>query len=662
MYRNRSVGLPFILWLCVVALALSAGTAFAFQAQGVGWEVTRATTNRGRFRPGLTPAGDHLVYVKLFAASKEFAETPLLVVFPGCDEDPKAAGRPVLNLDRIIGNREASPEYNTKWVDPGPRWRVCSPKSAVLVRGGDPVRISLLVDFLRPVSENLSPRLRGFVYQVDRELLNKVQSPVRLAQMLKGEQPVSDIVLDLYYRTNADKRMWYRGGYGDVFGKGDRPEQPEIRPETGDYLGVADQLPVVVSDFRRSIQIPYIEKDGGYDLLQYTVGWARELGSGRAGDQICREDDDFALRRDAAPQIGYDTGPFTLSGIFSTKWTDHSLHPGWGFRVEAWTLEGASWRMLASDWVQSNGTWSLYVGDLSYTGAHLRMLYRSYNDYYKPQDQDGNTYSWRDPDQYNITASFNAGHRYADCDGGDFNGVGELVDAAMYTWSRLYWIGGIDPVHPPGNPGGPINFHYPNTWDDCVGGSGPPWSCSANGSPNIWLIAAHGTRAQVVTHEMGHQLQNKFWGWKQPAGAGGPHGAGSCYPAKLGLALSEGFANFLPGWVGYPDRNVAEGGFATGRWEALELESRNSPPNCVNGWENETWVARTFWDLHDTRTDGDDILWFNHRGAVPAIYLANGVASHGDARDLRDYEVIYRAAASAGHQGFITDIFEQNRN
>ncbi len=660
MYKNRLFGIPIVLWVSIVALAFSSGTAFAFQAQGVAWGV--AKSSKGKFRPGLTPAGDDKVMIKLFAASKEFEETPLLVVFPGCDEDPKAAGRPVWNLERIIIGRAENPEYNTKWVEPEPRWRVCAQNGAVLLRRpGASARIKLRVDFLRPVSENLSPRLRGFVYQVDRDLLRKVRSPERLAQMLAREQPVSDLIVDLYYRTDAERRQWFRGTYGEVFGMGDKPEQPEVRPVTGDYQKMEEELPVVVSDFRRNIPIPYIEEDGGYSLLKDTVGWAREIGSGRAGDQVCSQDDDFAGREIVARDIDL-AGTFNLSGTFSTKWTDHSLHPGWGFRVEAWTQEGSAWRMLASDWVQSNGTWSLYVNDAYYTGAHLRMVYRSYNDYYKPQDQNGNTYSWRDPDQYGISESFNAGHRYADCDGGDFNGVGELVDAAMYTWSRLYWIGGIDPVHPPGSPGGPINFHYPNTWNDCVGGSGPPWSCSANGSPDIWLIAAHGTRAQVVTHEMGHQLQNKFWGWKQPAGAGGAHGSGSCYPARLGMALSEGFANFLPGWVGYPNRNVAEGGFATGRWDALELESRNSPPNCANGWENELWVARTFWDLHDTRTDGDDILWFNHRGAVPAIYLANGVASHGDAREMRYYEDIYRAAASAGHQGFITDIFEQNRH
>jgi len=205
----------------------------------------------------------------------------------------------------------------------------------------------------------------------------------------------------------------------------------------------------------------------------------------------------------------------------------------------------------------------------------------------------------------------------------------------------------------------PIRFFYPNTWDNCGGSS--PWSCASGN--DLWLIAAHGTQGDVVVHEMAHVLNNKFWSNKRPAGSGGSHTLNACYPTRLGMALREGFANFMAGWVSYPNRNVAEGGFNSGRWAlGYDLESRNSPPNCANGWENEVWVARTFWDLHDTRADGDDILWFNAKGAIPALYLGNAIANNGDARDMRFYETIYRNAASSGHQGFITDIFEQNRH
>ena len=220
------------------------------------------------------------------------------------------------------------------------------------------------------------------------------------------------------------------------------------------------------------------------------------------------------------------------------------------------------------------------------------FLYRSYNQYYEPQNEDGDTYSWKDPDQTNIGPVFNAGHRYADTDGGDYNGVGELVDAAMNLWSRLYWDGGIDPV-----PSEPLALYFPNTWDDCGDGSGVPWSC-ANANGEIWLTAAHGTDAPVVVHEMAHQLNNKFWGGKRPAGTGGSHTLNGCYPTRLGMALREGFANFLPAWVGYPNRNTADGGFGSGRWDlGFDAESRTSPPDCSNGWENEVWGSAHFLGL-----------------------------------------------------------------
>jgi len=225
--------------------------------------------------------------------------------------------------------------------------------------------------------------------------------------------------------------------------------------------------------------------------------------------------------------------------------------------------------------------------------------------------------------------------------------------AARPARSRLYRNGGINPVR-----SSPINLIAPNTGLACGGTS--PWSC-ANGG-NIWLIAAHAAQAQVVSHELGHQLNFKFWDDKRPANNGGSHSLNGCYPGREGMTLFEGFADFLAGWVGYPGRNVADGGFGSGRWTlGWDLEDRDAPPNCTNGWENEVWVARTFWDLHDTRSDGNDVLWFNSLGAVPPLYLGNGVATNGDYRDVRYYEDIYRNAASPGHQVYISDIFDQNR-
>ena len=525
----------------------------------------------------------------------------------------------------------------------------------------------LTVDFLRAVSEGMSPRLGGAVYDVsgaDLESIDPLDNPAdALARLMPNRQPVSTLILDLYYRLNEKDLSWKSGGYHEVFGAA-YPSKRLAGGLTGDYDASAALLPVDLLGYRNSRRLPGSFKDDGGARLKRTLETVYLQQSGQAGDPI-RFQEDVKLQGPLVGALSAEEGvtessfhSHTLSGRFSTKWTsDHTLHPGFGFRVEAWTNETTGiWRQLASGWVQANGTWSLAVPSTKgYLGHQLRMVYRSYNSYYAPQNQAGSTYSWVDPDRFNIPASFDAGHRYADTDGGTYNGVGELVDAAMNMWSRLYWDGGINPV-----PASPLKFYFPNTWENCGGAS--PWSCAST-SGEIWLIASHGIQAAVVTHEMGHQLNNKYWNGKRPAGSGGSHTLTGCYPTRLGMALREGFANFIPAWVGYPNRFVADGGFGAGRWAlGYDTESRVSPPTCANGWENEVWVARTFWDLHDTRSDGTDVLWFIHPGAVISLFLANGVANDGDALDMRNYEPIYRGAASAGHQGYISDIFDQNRH
>jgi hypothetical protein len=501
--------------------------------------------------------------------------------------------------------------------------------------------------------------------------------------------PAAHLTLDLYFRLSEQGQFAY-GEYGDVFGRPGPNPVVDARM-TDDYLKNAADLQVDLLSFRSTLRIPGQTRDDGGRLFKRTLAEARRAGSDLVGDSVCTAED-FRVKgrkhrhgggdddddddghcgngRHCRDQFALDPGsalpsralaPVTslatyhLSGRFSTKWSaDHSLHPGFGFRVEAWTDDFLGiWVLLASDWVQSDGTWSLTVPpNPLFLGHRLRMLYVTRTDYYDAQDINGNHYAWHDPDWLNIPTTFDVGHRFADTDGGAFNGVGEMVDAAMYTWSRLYWNGGINPVR-----SSPINLIAPNTGNAC---GTPPWSC-ANGN-SIWLIAAHAAQAQVVSHELGHQLNFKFWNDKRPANTGGSHSLSGCYPGREGMTLFEGFADFLAGWVGYPGRNVADGGFGSGRWAlGWDLEPRTAPPSCTNGWENETWVGRTFWDLHDTHGDGNDVLWFNSLGAVPALYLGNGVANNGDYRDMRYYETIYRNAASPGHQIYISDIFDQNR-
>ncbi len=650
---------PKIRSILAVFLAMAfllSSPAFGDEPSTVGWKILESS-REGSYTPGEQAGGDEKLLIKFFVVNPDLAKTALLIHFPFCGEDPRTLGKPVLNLEAVISGKEVKPEYG-KFVDPGPRWRMCPEDSSVLLLPGAKPQLMLYLDFLRSVSQGVSPRLRGKVFAVDRTLLEQTRDPLEIQRRLNNQTPLGSITIDLYYRLST-KNTWVAGDYGAIFGV---PYKSPVQGKTtGDYAKDAAELPVDLLSFRRSLRLPGSFKDDGGARIKRTLEAVKNQGSGLAGEQICYEDEFELQGSQGAAQnfISPMAVSYSISGRFSTRWTsDHSLHPGFGFRVEAYTNENTGvWRSLASDWVQSDGAWRLQIpSTANFQGKLLRVLYRSYNSYYEPQDQNGNKYSWRDPDWLNISTNFSVGHRYADTDGGAYNGVGELVDAAMYLWSRIYWDGGINPV-----PASPIKFYFPNTWDDCGDGSGVPWSC-ANTSGEIWLIAAHGTQAEVVVHEMGHQLNNKYWANKRPAGSGGSHTLNGCYSTRLGMALREGFANFLPAWVGYPVRNVADGGFGAGRWALdFDSESRSGLPNCASGWQNEVWVARTFWDLHDTRADGDDILWFNHRGAVISLYLGNGIANDGDARDMRYYENIYRDAATDGHETFISDIFEQNR-
>ncbi|KJV05439.1 hypothetical protein [Methylocucumis oryzae] len=624
--------------------------AYADQPAALTWKILEAA-KEGTALAGYTQGGDSRLLVQLSPWDLK-QRTPLLVVFRSCGGDPIAVDKPMLNFEAYMAGKDTSPIYDPDWKAPEPRWRLCPETDAVLVypNATAPQQVLLNVDFLRLANEGMSPRIDMAVYNLSSEELKIWPTAEELARNHRNQPPDAIVPLTLHYRLTRNK--WVMGSYASIFGAPSR-DLFKGGKSTGDYEKLAKTLPVNLESFRRKIYIP---DNTDYDRLE-SIKQALEISKARGtageGEQICYPEN--TTKSIATAPIAPRQPLILFQDVFSTRWSaDHSLHSGFGFRVEVYRAGSST--MLGSAWVEANGLWSVNIPDTAgfVTSQQINVYYRSYNSYYAPQNQAGNKYWWYDPTWTVTSTSFNVGHRTADTDGGTYNGVGELVDSAMTMWSRLYWDAGINPV-----PSSAIRFFFPNTWNNCGGDS--PWSCASGN--DIWLIASHGVQGDVVNHEMAHVLNNKFWENKRPAGSGGSHSLNTCYPTRLGMALREGFANYIAAWVGYPARNIAEGGFNSGRWAlGWDAEQRNTPPDCTNGWENEVWVARTFWDLHDTRSDGDDILWFNSPGAVIALYLGNGIANDGDARDMRYYEDIYRDAASAGHAGFITDIFEQNHH
>jgi hypothetical protein len=326
----------------------------------------------------------------------------------------------------------------------------------------------------------------------------------------------------------------------------------------------------------------------------------------------------------------------TAQGKFSYKGMDNLLHPAFGWRVRAWRKKSGQWKKVAEDWIQSDGKWTLKFGQHS---GRLKFQYVAFNRFFKPMDSSNDTYRWVGPERSSTGLSHAEGSWLADTSGGSVRGLGEIYNEGMTLWSKLYWSGNINPLR-----SNAIKVYFPNTSYDCGDGSGVPWSCaSTNGT--IWLIPTHASRFGVMTHELGHQINYEFWNNNRPPNSGGSHSLGSCYTP--GLAMMEGFANFMVYW--------AHAGRNTDPNAGFDFRVENPSFACTTLNKNEAWVAANFWDLHDTRGDGSDNLWFIHKGAVPKIYLTGGKKN-----SMAHFHSQYRNSANASHRHIIDNIFKQN--
>jgi len=326
----------------------------------------------------------------------------------------------------------------------------------------------------------------------------------------------------------------------------------------------------------------------------------------------------------------------SASGKFSYKDLNNHLQPAFGWKVRAWRKKNSGWKKVAEDWVQSSGNWSLSFPQSS---KKLKFQYVAFNRFFKPLDPNNKTYKWVGPMHNSVSLNHNEGHWFAKTASGNARGLGEIYDEGMVLWSKLYWSGGINPLR-----GSAIKVYFPNTNYNCGDPSKTAWSCAST-SGKIWLIPSHAARFGVMTHELGHQINYEFWNNQRPPNSGGAHSLGSCYTP--GLAMMEGFANFLVFWAHSARSADPNSGFD------FRVEAPNFACSTLN--KNESWVAANFWDLHDTRFDGADNLWFVHQGAVPKIYLTAGKKN-----SMAHFHSLYRSKANSGHRNIIDDIFAQN--
>ena len=635
---------------------LAATPAAAFEPTALDIAIGKVTAVGAADLAPTAKQGDARVEVLLTNHTREF---DALVQFPICTYDPLSTGVLVGSLEDILVGK--APPVGQLPAVQDPAWAACVLTRSLVpgvfrVRQGETVKVRFGVDFRALGHQHviltahvwaLPPAPNAATVASSRALkLPQIEDLLRRAPKA-AEQPVSffyDVV-----QPPQKKPMYRLATYDDLYLR-NQPTDERQGGGVGTMPYVDGVLPVALADYQTFR--PVVPDSVQYNPDHPDIRQVDTSTAGPNGGCDCvnpgRQDCTLApCDQRTSPALAPLTpgATFTVTGRYSAKWTDHTLHPAWGWRAVAWWNDGGGWTVLADDWVQWDGSYRLVFSAPGYAGQHLRMQFRAYNRFFQPQTQGGDTYRWVNPDRVNIPLTWDEGHWFADCDGSDVNGLGELYFRGYQLWSEMYWRAGISPLR-----ASAIHMFYPNTFENC--GTSSPWSC-ASVDGNIWLIPAHGTNRGTVQHELGHQINYEFWGNRRPAGCCGSHSASSCYTP--GLALLEGYANFVPIWVQTNRSAVPDSGIRPYEIEAPAASICKTP-----GRNNEAWVSATLWDLHDSHGDGSDILWFNNAGAVHAIYFAHGPGSDGAALGLSDFRTHYESAASAGHQTYIDNIFTQN--
>ncbi|MBI4469643.1 MAG: hypothetical protein HY650_10020 [Acidobacteria bacterium] len=342
--------------------------------------------------------------------------------------------------------------------------------------------------------------------------------------------------------------------------------------------------------------------------------------------------------------------PMIIRGQMSLRVAPSNFKAAWGWVVKAWQFRAGSWRFLGWDYVAGDGSWLIgFDSSQVNTGLPVRVEYLTANRFVSLQDPSGNVYAWGD-DWILTGANTNIGSRYADLTvNGDLPGVDRLYVGATNIWVKFY-NNGMNALRDE-----PVEVTFPNSlasgqciYDD---GAGPyAWSCSYWDDGRIYIIPAHAAES-VVQHEIAHSINSYYWNGNLPTGAGGTHGLSSCY--NNGLALTEGFANFVAYWTEFAPNAVNP----VAPYFNKNIETL--PGSTCSGQTNEMRVAATFWDMYDLWNDGPggnsyDSLLYVSQGSSVAIYLNN------PKNKMSDYLAVCQSGQSAYWQGEFTKLFRLN--
>ena len=341
------------------------------------------------------------------------------------------------------------------------------------------------------------------------------------------------------------------------------------------------------------------------------------------------------------------TGGLTISGRMSLQIAAGTLKSAWGWVTEAWQNQGGTWKFLGWAYVGGDGNWSISLDAVVNPAQQVYVLYKTMNRFVQVEDPAGNVYAWGD--YWTLSGSnTNIGHRFADLTvNGDLPGIDELYAGATNVWVKFY-ENGLNALRD-----NVIRVTYPNSLATgrCINSSGNAWSCSYWGDGHIYIIPIHADRG-VVQHECAHSIDSFYRNGVMPAGAGGSHSMWNCY--NNGLALTEGFANFIAYWTQLPkDTNNA---VITAYNQNLETLAAGF---CV-GQTNEMRVAATLWDTYDYWNDGPnaatsfDSLLYTSAGTPVALYLS------AQKSKMADYLQVMKNGQSAYWQGEFEKLYRLN--
>ncbi len=340
----------------------------------------------------------------------------------------------------------------------------------------------------------------------------------------------------------------------------------------------------------------------------------------------------------------------TLHGTMSLQTAPGTYKAAWGWVVKTWQWQTSMWRFLGWTYVGGDGSWSIqFASNLVLPGVPVRVEYLTKNRFISLQDPSGNPYAWGD--DWTLTGTnTDIGSRYADLTvNGNLPGVDQLYVGATHVWVKFYNTGmnalRDEPIQ--------VTFANALSTGQCVykdsNGNPYAWSCSYWSDGKIYIIPAHANEG-VVQHEIGHSINSYYWNGNMPSDAGGTHTLKGCF--TNGLALTEGFADFLAYWVQL-DRNTSAPTIT-----AFNMNLESLPSNVCNGQTNEMRVAATFWDLYDYWNDGSgtsaDTLLYTDQATSVAIYLNNNKSK------MADYLAVTQAGQNAYWQGELTKLFKLN--